>query len=158
MTTAPLALLRTAETYLAATHEHAARHDNLGADYTCGGCQLRERIAAALAEASVTADPCHPCGCPRRFNRHADGCPIRDRIAQALEEADYRMDMRRGDLADAIMPVLPAFADRATIYRQLADEQERTATTDVIRRRRNIATARRLFAVELRRTADEEQS
>lgn len=20
-------------------------------------------------------DPCHPCGCPKRFNRHADGCP-----------------------------------------------------------------------------------
>ncbi len=19
-------------------------------------------------------DPCHPCGCPKRFNRHADGC------------------------------------------------------------------------------------
>lgn len=20
-------------------------------------------------------DPCHPCGCPKRFDRHADGCP-----------------------------------------------------------------------------------
>lgn len=31
---------------------------------------------------------------------------LRDEIAQALEAADYRLDMRRGDLADAIMPVL----------------------------------------------------
>jgi hypothetical protein len=31
---------------------------------------------------------------------------LRDEIARALEAADYRMDMRRGDLADAIMPVL----------------------------------------------------
>lgn len=31
---------------------------------------------------------------------------LRDRIADALEQADYRPDMRRGDLADAIMPVL----------------------------------------------------
>lgn len=31
---------------------------------------------------------------------------LRDRIAEALEQADYRLDMRRGDLADAVMPVL----------------------------------------------------
>ena len=31
---------------------------------------------------------------------------LRDEIAAALEAADYRMDMRRGDLADAVMPVL----------------------------------------------------
>lgn len=23
-----------------------------------------------------TEDPCHPCGCPKRFNRHADGCTV----------------------------------------------------------------------------------
>lgn len=38
---------------------------------------------------------------------------LRDRIAQALEEADYRPDMRRGDLADAVLAVLPTSADRA---------------------------------------------
>lgn len=48
-------------------------------------------------------------------------------------------------------------ADRAAIYRELAHLQERTAATDVIRRRRSIATGRRLFAVELRRMADEAQ-
>jgi hypothetical protein len=31
---------------------------------------------------------------------------LRDEIAAALEAADYRMDMRRGDLADAVLPVL----------------------------------------------------
>lgn len=31
---------------------------------------------------------------------------LRDAIAQALEDADYRQDMRRGDLADAVMPVV----------------------------------------------------
>ncbi|MDX2658278.1 hypothetical protein PV402_39520 [Streptomyces scabiei] len=31
---------------------------------------------------------------------------LRDEIARALEAADYRMDMRRGDLADAVLPVL----------------------------------------------------
>ncbi|MGW8702884.1 hypothetical protein ACWGOK_39265 [Streptomyces eurythermus] len=31
---------------------------------------------------------------------------LRNEIAAALETADYRMDMRRGDLADAVVPVL----------------------------------------------------
>lgn len=31
---------------------------------------------------------------------------LRGEIAAALEAADYRMDMRRGDLADAVLPVL----------------------------------------------------
>jgi hypothetical protein len=31
---------------------------------------------------------------------------LRDEIAAALEAADYRPDMRRGDLADAVLPVL----------------------------------------------------
>ncbi|MEU6491125.1 hypothetical protein ABZ890_12110 [Streptomyces sp. NPDC046984] len=35
--------------------------------------QLAEqRVAQAQAG---TEDPCHPCGCPKRFERHADGCP-----------------------------------------------------------------------------------
>jgi hypothetical protein len=27
------------------------------------------------AEQAAAADPCHPCGCPKRFDRHAWGCP-----------------------------------------------------------------------------------
>lgn len=49
-----------------------------------------------------------------------DRARLRDRIAEALEEADYRPDMRRGDLADAIMPVLPAPADRSAVLREAA--------------------------------------
>lgn len=56
MTTDPIAVLRTAETYLTVTHEHASRHDDLGANFTCGGCALRERIAALLAAPSTPAD------------------------------------------------------------------------------------------------------
>ncbi len=26
-------------------------------------------------EIAPAEDPCHPCGCPKRFNRHAYGCP-----------------------------------------------------------------------------------
>ena len=45
---------------------------------------------------------------------------------------------------------------RADLLLELASLQEATAATDVIRRRRSIATARRLFAVELRGLADDE--
>ncbi|MET7560588.1 hypothetical protein ABZS95_10325 [Streptomyces sp. NPDC005479] len=31
---------------------------------------------------------------------------LRARIADALEQADYRQDMRRGDLADSVLPVV----------------------------------------------------
>jgi len=52
--TNPAALLREAvvllsdtESYLSALHGAVARHDHLGADLTCGGCTLRDRITAA---------------------------------------------------------------------------------------------------------------
>jgi hypothetical protein len=186
MTTDPLALLRTAEAYLAATHEHASRHDNLGADLTCGGCALRERISVVLtAAASAPADPCHPCGCPRRFNRHADGCPVRDRIVEALlttphEGWTYKPGQEKWDhhkhgdqpghdyaiycalcvnnvgvLADAVLAVLAAPADRASVLREAANrawEHGRSlASTDD-----ELGIAGEIQA-ELLRMADEEQ-
>lgn len=27
-------------------------------------------------KARAAKDPCHPCGCPKRFDRHAWGCPM----------------------------------------------------------------------------------
>jgi hypothetical protein len=51
----------------------------------------------------------------------AERAALRDRIAEALEQADYRPDMRRGDLADAIMPVLPPPANRGAVLREAAD-------------------------------------
>lgn len=41
-------LLRQAETYLTVTHDHAGRHDTIGVNLTCAGCQLRTRVTAAL--------------------------------------------------------------------------------------------------------------
>jgi hypothetical protein len=37
---------------------------------------IMRRIAPTQAlREDESADPCHPCGCPKRFNRHAWGCP-----------------------------------------------------------------------------------
>ncbi|QFQ97421.1 hypothetical protein F9278_15745 [Streptomyces phaeolivaceus] len=30
-------------------------------------------------------DPCHPCGCPKRFDRHADGCPAALRAEDVVD-------------------------------------------------------------------------
>lgn len=43
-----LAMLRVAEAYLSALHGSVARHDNLGANLGCLGCELWDRIAAAM--------------------------------------------------------------------------------------------------------------
>jgi hypothetical protein len=51
---------------------------------------------------------------------------LRDRIAQALEAADYSGKMRRGDLADAVMPVVASALREAD---QLAAGVGRSATT-----------------------------
>ncbi|MER5277772.1 hypothetical protein ABT025_18715 [Streptomyces sp. NPDC002809] len=52
-TTDHRALLRQAETYLTVTHDHAGRHDTIGMDLTCGGCQLRTRLTTALTARQV---------------------------------------------------------------------------------------------------------
>jgi len=41
-------LLRRTESYLSALHGSVARHDNLGANLGCAGCELRDQLAAAL--------------------------------------------------------------------------------------------------------------
>jgi ribosomal protein L37AE/L43A len=45
------ALLRDVEAHLSALHGSVARHDNLAANLGCSGCELRDRIRAALKEA-----------------------------------------------------------------------------------------------------------
>ncbi|MER5892305.1 hypothetical protein [Streptomyces sp. NPDC001876] len=40
-------VLRDTESYLSALHGSVARHDQLGANLTCGGCQLRDRVTVA---------------------------------------------------------------------------------------------------------------
>jgi hypothetical protein len=54
---------------------------------------------------------------------------LRQPIAEALEQADYRMDMRRGDLADAIMPVIRRAID-GTEQPTTEDDLRKPATTD----------------------------
>ncbi|MFE2019842.1 hypothetical protein ACFW9O_17580 [Streptomyces sp. NPDC059499] len=70
-----------------------------GYDYghPCSVCEFKKRVAAELAKPSAEdphdsprhhtyelgrdlpevtwVDPCHPCGCPKRFDRHSWGCP-----------------------------------------------------------------------------------
>jgi hypothetical protein len=35
----------------------------------------RRNVPLQALREDEPADPCHPCGCPKRFERHADGCP-----------------------------------------------------------------------------------
>ncbi|MFF0166760.1 hypothetical protein [Streptomyces prasinus] len=71
-----LALLRDAESYLSALHGSVARHDHLAANLGCAGCELRDRITAALPE--LAAVPVPP----------ADQTAHRDRIADAIAGVD----------------------------------------------------------------------
>lgn len=50
-----LDLLRRAEQHLSALHGSVGRHDNLAANLACGGCELRDTIAAALPK--LPAEP-----------------------------------------------------------------------------------------------------
>ncbi|GAA4823938.1 hypothetical protein [Streptomyces ziwulingensis] len=105
-------LLRDAENYLSALHGSVARHDHLAANLGCAGCELRDRIAAALPGLAAVSSP------------PADQTTLRDRIRRAVCEAEGFMwstdtDMLEpdeyGEVADAVLAVLPAPADRAAI-------------------------------------------
>ncbi|MFF5609298.1 hypothetical protein ACFY65_23405 [Streptomyces cellulosae] len=105
--TEPLALLRDTEHYLSALHGSVARHDSLAANYGCAGCELRDRITAAVSAA--VAPP---------TNQTA----LRDRIAEALMQwaegnnSPKYTSMRRPETvvqnaysrADAVLAVLPS--------------------------------------------------
>ncbi|WP_435595898.1 hypothetical protein [Streptomyces albogriseolus] len=109
--TEPLALLRDTEHYLSALHGSVARHDNLAANYGCAGCELRDRIAAAVSAA--VAPP-------------TNQAALRDRIAQAIEDAfqDYSAEghgLPASDMADAVLAVLPEVAYRDAVLREAAD-------------------------------------
>lgn len=57
------ALLRRTEQYLAATHQYIARHDVLGENLGCAGCDLLSRIRTALADPApdTAAEGSTPC-------------------------------------------------------------------------------------------------
>lgn len=50
-----LTLLRDTEQYLSALHGSVARHDNLAANLACAGCELRDKISAALRHPATVA-------------------------------------------------------------------------------------------------------
>ncbi|WP_171108671.1 MULTISPECIES: hypothetical protein [unclassified Streptomyces] len=59
-------------------------------------------IAYALTDKAASAvDPCHPCGCPKRFDRHAWGCPTTavDAASVAADDVTPRVAKLRGILA-----------------------------------------------------------
>lgn len=42
---------------------------------SCIQCGSNYPCATVQALSTEAPDPCRPCGCPKRFARHADGCP-----------------------------------------------------------------------------------
>ncbi|MEU2316588.1 hypothetical protein ACFY7X_13615 [Streptomyces althioticus] len=125
--TEPLALLRDTEHYLSALHGSVARHDNLAANYGCAGCELRDRIAAALLKITAAASAA--------VAPPTDQTALRGRIAEALMQwaegnnSPKYTSMRRPETvvqnaysrADAVLAVLPEPADRAAVLREAAD-------------------------------------
>lgn len=101
-----------------------------------------------------------PDGGRLRAERDEEGVHIETSPYGCLVEPGHLEEVVAGlrDMARQASGAPPAPStpvDVAAVYRKLADEQDATAATDVIRRRRSIATARRVFAVELRRMAEE---
>lgn len=119
-------LLRDAEAYLSALHVHVARHDNIGADLTCGGCLLRDRIAAALPGLAGSAPV------PPPADRAAAD---RERIAAALYRHEWphkqvweqALPMDRTDFlaqADAVLAELRRMADVSPAHEPTATLRE----------------------------------
>lgn len=99
-------------------------------------------------------DLCVRCGDALRWHAPEPETGLRDRYAEALEAADYRPDMRRGDLADALMPVRDAELERLRAEVATADQILAEVQAD-----RDASTARLDFAhqntlPDLRRRAD----
>ncbi|MEU6661229.1 hypothetical protein [Streptomyces sp. NPDC046821] len=140
--------------------------------------ELLRRARAETTAPLASADPCHSCGCPRRFDRHADGCPLRDRIAEALATADGLtwgpgQDSQPSGVIDdyhrraaAALAVLPAPADRAAVLREAANGlavlgpvdslvSAPAAWTEAIETLRRMAD--QIAEDDLRRMADEAQ-
>jgi hypothetical protein len=114
---AAVALLRDAEAYLSALHVHVARHDNIGADGVCGGCLLRDRIAAALPQLAAVPSA----------DQTTDRAALRDRIADTVtpflanfsDEETARINA--GEVTVAVLAVLPEPADQAAVLLEAAE-------------------------------------
>jgi hypothetical protein len=58
----------------AGQHWQRGRNPELVSENYVSQSELREIFSIPLV-APWDEDPCRPCGCPKRFDRHADGCP-----------------------------------------------------------------------------------
>lgn len=63
-----------AERLRAGQHWQRGRTPELVSENYVSQPELRSIFGIPLT-APWDEDPCHPCGCPKRFGRHADGCP-----------------------------------------------------------------------------------
>jgi hypothetical protein len=45
------------------------------------------RVELSSHDLPLPKDPCRPCGCPLRFDRHADGCPAQTTAVTTLAQA-----------------------------------------------------------------------
>lgn len=94
---APALLART-ESYLSALHGSVARHDNLGENLACAGCELRDQITAELRrtageaqQAESPADRCAECGHWRAVHQPGDD-PVTPGLCAFCADDDARHD------------------------------------------------------------------
>ncbi|MER5678654.1 hypothetical protein ABT081_17105 [Streptomyces sp. NPDC002238] len=126
--TNPAALLREAvvllsdtESYLSALHGAVARHDHLGADLTCGGCTLRDRITAAQRVlGTTTGQPATAPWPPTGDQRPDHGLyTLLRRVGLTPEAAQQEIDTYTQTILARQTPA-PA-VDRATVLNERAD-------------------------------------
>lgn len=91
-----------------------------------------------------------------RTDRAVDVLTPADLVAALRAAGEERDKLHKKEL-DELRRKLTArlSADRAVVYRELADQQTQLAVADDLARRRDLATARRQLVKELRRLADE---
>ncbi|MGW2692418.1 hypothetical protein ACWC3Y_11210 [Streptomyces sp. NPDC001296] len=63
-------------------------------------------LVARSEELMAAEDPCRPCGCPKRFDRHADGCPtLAAEPADGITRRNVPLQALREDaLAEDVAP------------------------------------------------------
>lgn len=157
--TEPLALLRDTEHYLSALHGSVARHDNLAANYGCAGCELRDRITAALPEitAAVSAAVTPPTTTTHGLSvQHADA--LWDAVAipgprtPTYPEQHERVCRAVREILDDL---LPAPTDRAAVLREAIAAARQESERLSREMSGDAAYGARAVAKLLRRMADE---
>jgi hypothetical protein len=116
MTDQTARLLRDAENYLSALHGSVARHDNLAANFGCAGCELRDRLTAALPAA-----PAVPAGQASATGRAGDAFEA---------DADSKTDPKADSKAAADRAAVLTDAERTMLAYALDEAQEHIWSRD----------------------------